>query len=222
MSIVMAVAPHADDETLGCGGTLLYHRHRGDEIHWVIATTISKEIGYRSDFIKKRNEEILDVAAKYGFSSVYQSKNLATTLDQVPKKEIVAEFKEIVDRVKPDTIYLPFRYDAHDDHKITYDAFIATVKPFRAPYVKNLRVYETRSETEIGNLTGFNSFTPNLWIDITKFLDKKIEIMKMYESEIQKNPYPRSEESLRALAKSRGTEVMMKSAESFMSIRELL
>ena len=45
MKKILVVAPHADDETLGCGGTLLKHCNQGDEIYWLIVTDMSLESG---------------------------------------------------------------------------------------------------------------------------------------------------------------------------------
>ena len=51
---ILVVAVHPDDETLGCGGTLLKHKATGDKIHWLICTTLNKNNSYN----KKREKEI--------------------------------------------------------------------------------------------------------------------------------------------------------------------
>ena len=67
MSNVLVVAPHPDDETLGCGGTLFRHKQEGDELYWMIITGISKEAGWTDEEVKKRNTEINKTADNYGF-----------------------------------------------------------------------------------------------------------------------------------------------------------
>ena len=44
-SVVLVIAPHPDDETLGCGGTLLRHLGQGDDIDWLIVTSVREEDG---------------------------------------------------------------------------------------------------------------------------------------------------------------------------------
>ena len=78
------VAPHPDDETLGCGGTLLKHKAQGDEVHWVIATTMTKESGFSTDAIGKRQREINAVGNRFGFHSVHQLGFAAAQLDTIP------------------------------------------------------------------------------------------------------------------------------------------
>ena len=57
-NIILVVAPHPDDETLGCGGTLLRHHALGDDIYWLIMTTISEKVGYSKKQINVRSQEI--------------------------------------------------------------------------------------------------------------------------------------------------------------------
>ena len=58
MNKVLVIAPHPDDETLGCGGTLLKHRSSKDEIHWLIFTNIYEKDGWDIDKVNLRQEEI--------------------------------------------------------------------------------------------------------------------------------------------------------------------
>ena len=78
------------------------------------------------------------------------------------------------------------------------------------------------SETEFASDLYSDSFNPNLWIDISDFIDKKIEIMEIYKSEIKEPPFPRSEDNIRALATYRGSTVGSISAESFIQIKEII
>ena len=62
MRNVLVIAPHADDETLGCGGTLLRHSAEGDSTSWLIMTDGQESLGYSNEFIKRREKEIKNVA----------------------------------------------------------------------------------------------------------------------------------------------------------------
>ena len=52
MMKIIILAPHPDDETLGCGGTILKHKTRGDKVYWVIMTNVSAENGYSKTQVK--------------------------------------------------------------------------------------------------------------------------------------------------------------------------
>ena len=74
---------------------------------------------------------------------------------------------------------------------------------------------ETLSETEFAPSTKEDSFISNVFVDITNFFEKKIEIIKIFESEISEHPFPRSKKNLEALAIFRGATSGYEYAESF-------
>lgn len=217
---IIVVAPHPDDETLGCGGTLLKHRELNDQIYWLIITNMQKH-AFSQQRIETRNNEIQEVAQHYGFAEVFQLDFPTAELDTVPVSTIVSAIGEVFNQIIPDTVYLPYRGDVHSDHKIVFDASIACTKWFRYPFIKKVMVYETLSETDFGLNTDSNGFRPNIFVNIEDYLEKKIEIMKVFKSELGEFPFPRSELSIRALASVRGTAVGCKAAESFMLLREV-
>ena len=64
-------------------------------------------------------------------------------------------------------------------------------------------------------------FRPNLWVDVSEYIERKIEIMRLYESEVKPHPFPRSEENLRALATMRGASSGFVAAEAFEILKEI-
>ncbi len=221
MKKVLVVAVHPDDETLGCGGTLLKHKANGDEIHWLIATDIKESEGYGISTIKQRNKEITKIEDLYGFTSVNKLDLSTTKVDTYSMSVLVSKISSVIDRIKPDTIYLPFKGDAHSDHKYIFDAAYSCTKIFRYPFIKKIYMMETLSETEFSLSTKEDSFAPNIFIDISKYMNKKIEIMNIYESEIGKHPFPRNERNIRALATYRGATSNCNYAESFELLKEI-
>ena len=81
---------------------------------------------------------------------------------------------------------------------------------------------ETLSETEFSFCINEGNFFPNVFVDISNVMDKKIEIMNIYENEIGDHPFPRSEKNIRALATFRGATSGCDYAESFMLVKEIL
>lgn len=187
MSIVLVVAPHPDDETLGCGGTLLRHRSNGDEVHWLVVTELDAE-RYSAERVASRQLEIREVAAAYGCASTTQLGFETTRLDRVPLDEIVSGIGDVVAKVKPEVIYLPFPGDAHTDHRIVYLAASAATKWFRHPSVRRVLACEILSETDFGLAPDGLPFKPNSYVDISLWLGKKLEIMHHYAGEMGAPP----------------------------------
>jgi len=220
MNRVLIVAPHPDDETLGCGGTLLKHKHRGDELHWLIFTDMAASDQYTEDQISTRAEEVKLVAARYGFKTVSHLHFPPAQLDHLPKSELVAEVSGVVQNIQPQIIYLPYRNDVHSDHEVVFDVCIAATKQFRLQSIKELLVYETLSETNF-SLKPDVVFNPNYYVDIHEYLQEKLNIVSIYASELADFPFPRSLEAIAALAKYRGTQANAKAAEAFMLLKKV-
>ncbi len=219
---ILVLATHPDDETLGCGGTILKHLERGDEVVWMIATTAQGLDGIAPQKLKARELEIKKVSSTYKFSEVIQLNNPATKLDSIADSDLIAQMSHEFNRVKPNTIILPFAFDAHSDHRKLFQSAYSCTKSFRYPFIKKILMMETLSETEFGAALPGQGFSPNIFIDISNYLEKKIEIMKMYQGEMGQHPFPRSEENMRALATLRGATAGVKYAESFMLLKEIV
>ena len=78
---------------------------------------------------------------------------------------------------------------------------------------------EIVSETDFGFQN--EKFVPNLFIDITEELERKIEAMKIYDTEIAEVPFPRSLENIRSLAVNRGAYCTSRYAEAFCIIKQI-
>lgn len=218
---ILFIAPHPDDETLGAGGTILKHKAQGDKIFWLIITDILNEHGWDSEHVKQRQKEIELVADAYHFDRVYRLNLPTTKLDELPLTEIINRISTVIKEITPSTIYLQNRSDSHSDHRITFDAVMACTKSFRYPFIKRILMYETISETDFAPALPEKQFIPNVFVDISEFINKKIEIMKIYNSEIMDSGLPRSLENIQALAQYRGSRIGVKAAEAFQLLLEV-
>ncbi|WP_375724883.1 PIG-L family deacetylase [Arcobacter sp. KX21116] len=214
---ILVIAVHPDDETLGCGGTLLKHKNDGDEIHWLICTTIDKSHSY----YKQREMEIKKVKDTFDFDSVHNLRLKTMKIDEYSMSELINKISKIINKIKPNIIYLPFKEDVHSDHRKIFAASYSCTKSFRYPFIKKIYMMETLSETEFAPSTKEDSFIPNVFSDVSEFFEKKIEIMKIFKSEIEEHPFPRSERNLKALATLRGATCGCEYAESFMLLKEI-
>lgn len=214
---VLIVAVHPDDETLGCGGTLLKHKALGDEIHWLVCTTIEKSDNY----YQKRENELKEVSSLYNFDSIHNLRLKTMRVDEYSMSELVLKISKIINQIKPNIIYLPFKGDVHSDHRKIFEASYSCSKSFRYPFIKKVYMIETLSETEFAPSTKEDSFIPNVFVDISEYFEKKMEIINIFKSEISEHPFPRSKKNLEALALYRGASCGCKYAESFMLLKEI-
>jgi len=216
---VLVIAPHPDDETLGCGGTLLRLAQEGAEIAWLIVTGMYEDGGFTKESIEVREREIAKVSGLYRFSDVFRLNLPTRQLDTYPLAEVIDKFSGVFKSFSPEQVFMPHRRDVHTDHRTVFDAAAACSKWFRYNSVRRVLAYETLSETEF-TLEGQPGFQPNLFVDITDFLDRKLEIMAVYQSEISEFPFPRSLEAISALARVRGASSGFRAAEAFQLLRE--
>jgi LmbE family N-acetylglucosaminyl deacetylase len=207
---VMVISVHPDDETLGCGGALLKHKSKGDEIYCVFVTSGNKE---QSKLIPKLND-------LYEFTKSYKLELPELKLGDISLNEIIPKISSIFKEVEPELLFIPNRCDVHSDHRKTFEALIATTKSFRYPYIQKILMCEVLSETDFILPLPENIFAPNVFYDITNFYKKKIEILKIFESELFERPMTRSIDTVSAHNRFRGSRIGVEYAEAFMLLYE--
>jgi len=218
---VLVLAVHPDDETFGCGGTLLKHKENGDEVFWLIATRMEEGSCFSKERIELREREIETVAKMYHFDGIDNLEIPATRVSELSTNGLIDRIAKIFNRIKPNIVYLPFIGDVHSDHRIMLEAAYSCTKTFRYPFVKKILMMETISETEFAPSLAQFAFTPNYFVDISEFLDRKLDIVKVYENELGEHPFPRNLGNITALATFRGAMSGCRYAESFMISKEI-
>ena len=171
--------------------------------------------------IDLRNKEINLVKEKLGIKKIFFLNYPTSRLTYDSVLSMIPEISIIFKEISPNTIYCVNRNDAHSDHFFTFNAIIACSKSFRFPSIKKILLYECISETEFAPPLPERIFQPNYYVDISKFLQKKIEISKIYKSEFKKHPFPRSTRSIISNALIRGAESGFRFAEAFELLRSL-
>ncbi|ACF14603.1 LmbE family protein [Chloroherpeton thalassium ATCC 35110] len=220
----MVIAPHADDEVLGCGATIAKHTKSGDDVVVVIATDASKgapEI-YNKKAIAEVRSEALNAHKTLGISKTHFFDFPAPALSVYPSYKIAIKFTEIFNDYKPEVIYLPHPGDIHSDHKAIYIAGLVAARPQGIHKITAVYCYETMSETEWAPIQGDNGFQPNHFIDVTDVFQTKIDAMNCFKSQIRDFPHSRSLKALDALATYRGVTVGVEKAEAFEVERQIL
>jgi len=223
MSTVLVVATHPDDETLGCGGTLLKHKARGDTLWWIIVTR-AWEPKYSKEAVLRQAQQVKAVGAAYPFDHTEWCDFKTTSLDSSSRSAVIDRLREIIQRIRPDVVYAPNPLDAHSDHRLVFEALMAVLKSFYMPSlgVRRILACEVPSETDAGLSLGKGDCAPQVFSDISDTIERKLAIMKLFDSEVQPEPLPRSLSAIRALARSRGASAGVEYAEAFVIVRELV
>lgn len=222
MNKVLIVAVHPDDETLGCGGTLLKHKSQGDEIYWMVVTAPRKgdRASFTDEFIAKRNALVDVITQAYGFQETIRLNLPTQMLHTIDLRDIIQKISEVFKQIQPNIIYTMFVNDVHSDHRVAFDAVYSCTKSFRFPFIERIYMMETLSETEFALSIPAKTFLPNVYVDITDFIDRKLEIMQLYPKELMPEPFPRSLSSIKALARVRGSRSGVMYAEAFQLLFE--
>ena len=219
MRNIVVISAHPDDEILGVGGTLLKHKKNGDKIYWLITTNIFENQGFSKQRISNRQKEIKKISEALSVEKVFMLNYPTMSLSTSTLIEMVPKISKIFIEIEPEIVYCLNRSDAHSDHRITFDAVMACTKSFRYPFIKQVLMYECISETEFAPQLPEKVFIPNYFVDISSFLEEKMNLMKIYESELGKHPFPRSLKNIEALATFRGASVGVEYAEALQLIK---
>lgn len=222
MNKVIVIAPHADDEIIGCGATMAKHIMAGDEVFVIIATNAAfgaPEL-FSQEMIESVRAEALKAHKYLGVKETFFLDFPAPALNAHPEYKISIKISEIFNLIKPSILYLPHPGDIHQDHKAIYRASLVSARPQGNYSVKNIYCYETLSETEWTPMHE-RPFVPNHFVEVSDFFDIKCNAMKYFESQIKNFPHTRSLETFEALAKFRGSTVGVKCAEAFFVERQI-
>ena len=138
-------------------------------------------------------------------------------MDSIPLLEITKIIEKEIDKFKPDRVYTHHYNDLNVDHRIVYNATLTACRPINFK-VKELYSFEVLSSTEWNYPIRFQ---PNIFVNISKQLEKKLKAMSMYKNEIRKFPHPRSLENMKNVASRWGSIMGSNYAEAFELIRKL-
>ena len=222
---ILVIAAHPDDELLGCGGTLLYYKRKGYEVKIVFLSdgeSARKNLKDKKKIlIKKREEQAIKISKICKFKKPSFGRFPDNQLDKIPLLTIIRFIEREIDQFKPQIIFTHNEHDLNIDHQIVFKSVLTATRPSTKTFVKSIYCFETPSSTENNFSSVKVKFNPNLFFDITKFIDKKIKLLKIYKNELGKYPHPRSLSSIKVLAKYRGTQIGSNYAESFFLLRRL-
>lgn len=215
---ILLIAPHPDDEVLGCGGTVKKLTSKGHEV-WILIMSRGKKGTYSEERINNVRHEALSAHKILGVKETIFLDFNAPELDLVSISELSSAISRVITEVKPDTVFLPHHGDIHHDHKAVFNAGLVATRPVKSCSVRNIYSYETLSETEWAAPFSDDVFIPDFFVNITDTFKFKLESLKCYKSQLRRFPNPRSVKAIQALASLRGSTVGYTYAEAFKTLR---
>jgi LmbE family N-acetylglucosaminyl deacetylase len=215
MNSVLVIAAHADDESLGCAGTIAKHIAQGDNVEVIFMTN---GVGARyssSDRDAMMRASALEQAMTVLGVKDYQCFDFPDNqMDSVPLLGIIKTIERVINKVLPNIIYTHFAHDLNIDHQITHQAVMTACRPIKGSSVKKIFSFEVLSSTE-WNSPSQPAFVPQYIVNIDDFWDKKRQALQCYHEELRPFPHSRSLECIEAQAVLRGANYGFKKAEAF-------
>jgi LmbE family N-acetylglucosaminyl deacetylase len=221
MKTILVIAAHADDEALGCAGTMAKHVEAGDKVHVIFMTN---GVGSRSatsvSDIKHRQAVAQKAADILGITSTEYFDFPDNKMDTVPLLDIVKSIENVINEIQPEIIYTHHVGDLNIDHQITHKAVMTACRPQPGFCVREIYAFEVLSSTE-WQTPGYFPFIPNVYIDISSQIEKKQKALESYSEEMRQSPHSRSIKNVVHFDAYRGNSVGLNYAEAFILLRRI-
>ena len=220
---VLVIAAHPDDEALGCAGTILKHTNSGDPVHLLF---LADGEGARGslDGLEARKLATIYAARLMGITE----ENITflnfpdNRMDSLQLLDVVQKVEPVISRISPQIIYTHHHGDLNIDHRITHQSVLTVCRPMPGNTIEAIYGFEVLSSTGWASSEMSHAFTPNRYVDISEYLEKKLETIACYQNEMRPYPHARSIKTVEYLAKLRGSSVGVEAAEAFSVIREII
>lgn len=210
MKNVLIIAPHADDEVLGVGGTIQKHIKSGDNVTTLILCDRRN--------MEHQRDQATHASKILGYRDVYWGNLVDETLDNMLKL-VIDEIESVYLRVKPNVIYTCYESDINTDHQVVFRASTVACRILQPTSPATILSYEVPSSTTQSRL---KYFEPNWYSKLDRAqVDTKVKALNQYSDELRTYPNPRCSEGLTSYAKFRGMECNCEYAEAFKLIYNL-
>ena len=175
---LLVIAPHSDDEVLGCGGLISKIKKSGGEVYVLIFNLGFEKDDTKESQEKRKNEvknamESLDVD---GYEIVHDQPDNNRDLDAKPLHSLIEVIETTsnvsLEKIAPTIVAIPTIFSHHQDHVHVHNACIAALRPISTPVSNIVLSYEA---PEHSRWSASGVFEPNLFVEIDDVIDKKIE-----------------------------------------------
>lgn len=230
---LLVISPHADDETYGCAGSITRIKALGGEVFVVLATAgnvvhfADDEEGRNTKLVTNQTrlrefESVMRLLKVDEWDLLFADDRAHLALDTVPRRELVrlleAGGKLAIDRVQPTMVMIPAP-SYNQDHEALYRACVTATRPGVPSQRHIVPLVFAYDNTSLFWSFGQERFHPTCYIDISDYLDVKIQAMRLHASQVRPPIYHGSPESLELATRLRGREVGVEAAEGFSVLR---
>jgi LmbE family N-acetylglucosaminyl deacetylase len=175
----LVIAPHPDDEAIGCGGVMVRRAERGERVHVTFLTSGERGLASleREDAWRVREAEAAEAAAVLGVTS--------TSFLRIPDGRLkqhapaaTEQLTDVIERHAPDVVYAPHPDERHPDHSAAWSITLAAA---------------TRCEPPVETLLRYEVWTPLTTFDlvevVTAAMPRKLEAIRCYRSQLREFDY---------------------------------
>ena len=203
---ILIIAPHADDEILGCGGYILSEINKGAKVHVWFGTIGGRDFRQKYDI---RDTELKNVSQKIGFTYEIFARGYDAAMDQLLDREVITALDDVIKKFEPNEVFVNYP-SRHQDHKKVYDCTMAAMRLKEGFMPSLFALYEYPFITGVEMPQG-----GYMYVDITDSIETKADIFELYASQVKESPSPLNRDGIKALARIRGIESGVKYAEMF-------
>jgi LmbE family N-acetylglucosaminyl deacetylase len=226
---LLVIAPHADDETIGCGGLMAKTKAAGGKVFVQVLTVgdldhYDGKAGRVSG--KTREEELasaMEVLSVDDWEILIKDSDLHLRLDHIPRRDLVnlleRESRLAMDAVRPTLVAIPYP-SYNQDHEAVYKAAITACRPHLASLKPFQRTVLLADSPQLA--WGREPFRPNFYVDLGEFLEVKLRAFAKHESQQRPSPHIGGIDTLRLLAEIRGREISVQAAEAYECLRHVI
>lgn len=193
---VLVFAPHADDEVIGCGGSVALMARRGAQVTVAIVTDRERSVHDIELPAQQFGAEIRRAAQILGVAEVVELHH--ATRDLVVDRALLMEFVGVIRRIRPDVVFVPHQDEQDGDHLAVHTAASQAIWMAASPYF----VQEGDPAPPPSLVLGYEVWTALRQVsftqDITEVMPVKLAAIRAYESQLAENDFAAAVQGLAA------------------------
>lgn len=225
---MLVISPHCDDETFGCGGTIVKLKDLGSQVYVMVVSVgdirhyhLNKKMTTKDERTKEF-KEVMKFLKVDDYDILFKDTRKHMRLDAMPRKTLIdlieKDSKLSIDRLKPTIIAIP-AISYNQDHEAVFRAAFTAARP-HIPGIKPFQKIVLAYDSPTLSWDPYNKgFHPNFYVDISNYLDKKLKAISFYKTQLRLHIHQHSKETITGLATLRGREVAVEAAEAYMCYR---